>query len=458
VRLGLGQTRLASYEVGAPHLDQYPEWRAYCYPNHPFLSVLVTSMWFRVFGNGEAVLRFSLIVVSLGSLFAFLKLAERRFDARWAAVATALFAFTPMFWYFSITAVHLVYALAFSLAAWACWIRWEESPWCRAFTFIFLFLACQSDWPGYHAALSIAIDAFLRRRRAAAAGALGLGLGCFALHLLHLYGVDPAHGPLVKKLLNVGVARSAQGLPSPAAFASSELRELGVYFTPGLLALALVGFRRMDRSGWLLALFGLDEFLFMRWSHLHDYMTYGFSPFFAMAAAGGAKALWEHPRRRILAGALLGLAAAQSVWIMTNRLGREGAYEVNIEAGRAIREGTDERDRVLITVADQRFHSAYYAQRYTAGVEPNEPSLMIHPSGDRFPAPDVESLEQYFSDYTVVLVGDPDRAASEIRFFKGQRPPPQFRFLDASHPLRRKLEATAIRKTERGPFILYRLR
>src|ERR1051325_64830 len=92
LRLGYSATRLASYEVSAPDLSVYPYWREYCYPNRTFLSVLITSLWFRVFGDGEAVLRLSLLVAALGSLLAFLKLAERILDPKWSVVALAIFA------------------------------------------------------------------------------------------------------------------------------------------------------------------------------------------------------------------------------------------------------------------------------------------------------------------------------------------------------------------------------
>jgi hypothetical protein len=225
-----------------------------------------------------------------------------------------------------------------------------------------------------------------------------------------------------------------------------------------LLLLAAAGFRTLPRRVWLLALLGLDEVLFMRWAHVHDYLTYPLVPFFALAATKGIETLWTTRPRKLAAGALLALAGAQSVWITSNRLTREGAYEVNYRAGLAIREGTAPQDKVLITIADERQFTPYYADRYTAGVEPGEPNLMVHPSGGRFPVAAVEDLDRYFGDYSVVLVGDPERAASEIRFFKGQRPPSEFRFLDPAHPLRAKLEATARSKETRGAFVLYRLR
>lgn len=263
---------------------------------------------------------------------------------------------------------------------------------------------------------------------------------------------------MVRRFFAAGAQRSAEGLPNVVSFGLGEARELGLYFTGGLLALSAIGARTLPRRIWLLALLGLDEVLFMRWAHVHDYLTYPLVPFFALAAARGVEVLWTTPPRKLAAGALLALAAAQSVWITGSRLTRQGAYEVNYLAGRAIREGTTERDRVLITIADERQFTPYYADRYTAGVEPGEPSLMVHPSGPRVPVSTVEDFEKYFGEYSVVLVGDPDRAASEIRFFKGRRPPVEFRFLEPSHPLRAKLEATARSKDARGPFVLYRLR
>jgi len=458
VRLGYAQTRLASYEVSAPDLSVYPNWKQYCYPNRTFLSVLITSLWIRGFGDGEAVVRFSLLIAALGALAAFVALARKLLDPRWVGTAAALFALNPMFWYFSIVAVHLTYALTFSLAAWACRVRWDEHRRWRILTFVFLFLACESDWPGFYAALSMAIDAFVERKKPLAAAFFSVGIAVFGLHLLHLWAIDPAGGALVRRFFAAGAERSAEGLPNPVAFGLGELRELGLYFTGGLLLLAAVGARTLPRRIWLLALLGLDEVLFMRWAHVHDYLTYPLVPFFALAGAKGVETLWTTPPRKLAAGALLAIAAVQSLWITGSRLTREGAYEVNYLAARAIREGTSERDRVLITIADERQFTPYYADRYTAGVEPGEPNLMVHPSGERFPVASVEDLEKYFGDYSVVLVGDPARAATEIRFFKGQRPPSEFRFLEPSHPLRAKLEATARSKETRGAFVLYRLR
>lgn len=453
VALGFGQTRFASYEIAAIDPAIYDQWRAYCYPNRPFLSVVVTSLWFRIFGDAEWVLRLSLIVAALGSWLAFVALASKLVDPARVPLAAALFAFNPMFWYFSIVAVHLTYALAFSLAAWACWVRWDRHRRFRILTFVFLALACESDWPGYYATLSVALDAFLQKRRVLAGGLFSVGIVCFGLHVLHLGWLDPT---LVRKLLRAGSERSIEGLPGPFAFLFGEAREAGIYFTAGLLLLAAAGLRRLPRQVWLLALFGLDEVLLVRWAHEHDFLTYPLAPFLALAAVRGFDVV--SARAKPAAVALLALAALQSLWITGDRLTRTGAYEVYRLAGLVIREGTRTDDRVLLTMPDVRQFTPYYARRYTVAVEQRGPAIMDHPSGRNWPAPTVDDLENYFPQFSVVLVGDPDRAAAEIAFFKGRRPAAEFRFLDAEAPLRKKLEARAISKDVRGAFVLYRLR
>lgn len=455
VRLGYGQTRLASYETAAIDPALYGDWRQYCYPNRPFLSVLVTSLWFQVFGDAEWVLRLSLIAVSLGAWLAFVALARKLLDPKGVPWAAALFALNPMFWYFSIVIPHLAYALAFSLAGWACWVRWEDSRRCRILTFVFLALACESDWPGYYATFAVALDAWFQRKRALAPGLFSVGLLCFGLHVAHLAAIDPK---LVSKLVHAGSERSLEVFPPLFTFLFGEVRELGLYFTGGLLLLALAGLRTLPRRIWLLALLGLDELLFIRWAAEHDFLTYSLTPFFVLAAVHGLETLWTVPARRKVAMALVGLAALQSIWVMQNRLTRTGAFDVYYRAAEAVREGTRPDDRVLITLLDVRQYTPYYAHRYTAAVEQDGRTLMVHPTGGGVAVDRVEDLEAFFKDYTVVEVGDPALAAAQIPFFKGQPPPKEFRFLEPEHPLRRKLEERATSKETRGAFVLYRLK
>jgi hypothetical protein len=259
-------------------------------------------------------------------------------------------------------------------------------------------------------------------------------------------------------LLRAGIDRSLRELPGPISFLAGELRELAVYFTVGTLLLALPGLGRLPRRVWLLALMGLDEVLFIRWAHEHDFLTFPLAPFFALAAVYGVESLWTTPAKRWLARGLLGLAAVQSVWITGDRLTRTGASEIYYRAGLAIRAASSPNDRVLLTIPDVRQFTPYYARRYTAAIEGSEGELMLHPTGRRYPASGAADLEKYFSDYSVVLVGDPALAASEIDFFKGKNSPSSFGFLDATHPLRRKLEEIARSKETRGAFVFYRLR
>jgi len=458
VRLGYGATRLGLYEISAPDEKVYPDWREYLYPNRPALPTLVTSLWVRALGDREWVIRLSLIVVAAGTLAGFASLARRLLEGRWAWTAVAACAFMPIFWYFSVVALHLTYALCFSIAAWAAWVRWDEGRRNRFLTFLFLFLACESDWPGYFAVLSIAIDAFLERRRAASGAMLAMALACFGLHLAHIAWLDPEHGPMVRFFLIGGWNRSATWRPGLIAFAASEGREALLYFTVGGLALAAIGARGLPRRGWLLALLGLEEVVFMGWAYEHDFLTYPLAPFVAVAAARGVERLWTTRGRKIVAASLLGLAAIQSAWITGDRLTRQGASEVSYRAGLAIREGAGPRDRVLSTIADERQYLPYYADRYTAGVEREGADLFVHYGRAGRAVRGIADLERYFPDFTLVLVGDPEAAAREIRFFKGARPPDAFRFLPADHPLRRRLEELAISRETRGAFILYRLR
>jgi hypothetical protein len=457
VRLGYAETRLGLYEISASDPSVYGEWRRYGYPNRPALSVFVTSLWFHLLGDREWVLRLSLIAVALGTVASFAALARRILAPPWVWVAIAAFAFNPMFWYFSIVAVHLAYALLFSMAAWASWVRWEEGRRARILTFVFLFLACQSDWPGYFAVASIAGDAFLSHRRRLAVAILGFALGCFGLHLAHLFWLDPTGG-FLRRFLSAGAERSVQGLPNPLSYLVSEGREAALYFTVGGLLLVLAALKRLPRRAWLLALLGLEEVIFMRWAHVHDYLSFSLVPFFAVAVVRGTEALWTTPARRLLAGLLLALGAAQSLWITGDRLTREGAYEVTWRAGVAIRDSARPGDRVLITIADERLHTPYYADRYTAGVEPDDNRLVVHHSDGGIPVSGSEDLVRFFGMFDLVLVGDPERASREIAFFRGQAPPAAFGFLDPSHPLRRALEQRALSKETRGAFVLYRLR
>jgi hypothetical protein len=453
VRHGYGTTRLGLFEVAGPDLAVYDDWRRYAYPNRPPVSVLITSLWFHVFGDREAVMRLSLIAASLGTLGAFFALARRLLEPRWAAAALAVFALNPMFWYFSVVAVHLVYALGFSLAAWACWVRFDESRRYRVLTFSFLALACLCDWPGVFAGISLAADAFLGRRRGRAAALLATPAAAVALHLLHLAWIDP-DGGLIRKLLRAGTERA--GLPNVFAYLVGEGREAAVYFTLGGLGLAALGLRRLPRRAWPLALLGLEEVVFMRLAHEHDYLSFSLVPFFAVAAARGLASLWASPRARPLALAACALAAAQSAWITGDRLTRRGAYEVNYRAGLAVRDVAGPRERTLLTIADVRQHTPFYADRYTAGLELGTPlRLMVHPSGGGAPVGGPEDLGPFLSQFDWVLVGDPEGAAREIAFFRGQRPPDGFWFLGPDHPLRKRLEAEARSKVVRGPFLLY---
>lgn len=452
VRHGFGVTRGANLEVSSPDLSVYRgEVLRYVYPNRPPVSVLVTAAWFALFGASEAVLRLSLIAASLGALLAFHAAARRLAPPREALLATGVFAFMPLYGYFSVVAVHLVYALAFSLAAWACRLRWADGLRWRMLAGLFLALGCLSDWPAYYAALALAIDAFRSRQRAAAAGFLGVAAGAVALHAAHLAWVGG--GDLVRRFVAAGAERAV--FPNVPAFAVGEARELALYATVGVLVLAAAGARTLPAAAWLLALLGLDELVFARWAFVHDYLTYPLAPVLALAAARGACVLAAAPRGRWAVAACLSLAAAQAAWVTGNRLTRFGAYELEVRGGQAVGSVVAPHERALILFAQQRQALSWYADRWTAGVEPGEDLLRVHPSGGGVPVGDWAAR---FGDVDWVVFADPALVAEQVAFFRGAPPPEAFRCHGPDHPLRRAAAARATEVVESGPLVLYRMR
>lgn len=266
------------------------------------------------------------MVAALGTLWAFFLLARRFLPDSWSLGATALCAFNPMFLCFSVVAIHLVYALCFSVAGWACQ-RF------RILSIVFLALACLSDWPGYFAVLAAAVDTAISGRWKTVVVMIGLALGMMALHLTHL------------------------------------------------------------------------------------------------------------------------------IWIDGGRFTRFGAYEVNYRAGVAIHETVSPREKTLITIADLRPYTPFYADRYTAGVEPGIPlRLQVSNAARGEILGSMEDLVRFLRDFDVVLVGDPEAAAWNLRFFGGRPPPASFGFLGPNHPLRRRIEREAVSKSVHGAFLLYRMR
>lgn len=466
-RMGYGETRFGMVLVTAPDMSVFGDWREHYYPQRPPLSAVLLSGWTRLFGESEASLRVSLILLGCGSILLFHALARRLLPGAPSLVATALFALNPMFLYFSIVAVHYAYSLFFSLAAWAAAVRAKEGRRYVAFLFASVVLGCATDWPAYYTALSLMLY-FWKGWRSPMAYALGgVALGCFGLNLLHRFWLDPATGRFIGRLFATGVHHAALRGVSPAAYLYSEAREVGLYYTVGLASASLTGIvvlvRRRDWSPLLLGLFGLEEAMFFRQAYEHDYLTFSMAPFMALTAAAGLRALWDKPRLRACAAGILILAAVQSAWVCGGRLTRTGGNEPAWRAAVLIREQTSPRERSLLAMENSLLE--YYADRYAAWINRISGVLTLSPKGPvavRRIDDLVAHLERGPSGFDVILVGSAERAREHVAFFRKTEVDGHgleaFGFFAEGHPLRQVLRRQAVREEAHGAFQLYRMR
>jgi hypothetical protein len=475
--LGYGPTKLGMYYSLRGDRIHVPEWKHTPYPNRGVISALSLSVWMRVLGEQEWVIRLNMIAVGVASLLLFNLIARRLLPSPWSTLGTALLAFNPMFWYASLSIVHMAYGLVFSLAAWVCALRWESTGLRRdlAGMFTSLFLACMSDWPGYYAVLSLMIYfGWNRRPRWMEVGSLGAaGLIFFGLHVLHVRWLDPT-GNLLRSFLAAPRERSAL-LGPVLELLAGEAREVGLYFTLGMCGLAAVGIVRLlrtvslpeSRAAISLVLLGLDEVLFVQWARLHDYLTFGFTPFVALAAAAGARDLMHGGTRlpRIVAVSLLVVSAFQAVWVMKNRIARIGAYEISCRAGQVVRRRTAERERTLVAFSTLQTPTMYYAERYVQAVDLTQGKIQAGPSQPDVPmnAPEhlLAFLESGAPGFDWVVTTTPALARANLRCFQniGENAPwSAFWIFQEDHPVHRLLERSSRGKEVEGAFLLYRLR
>ena len=409
---GLGVTGLGHLELGGEDLSVYPGWRDEFYPNRPVVSILGPALFIAVLGDAEWVFRLNLILVGGATLLVFAALARRLLDPPWDLVAAGLFALLPIFTYFSHIATHLAYGVLFSLLAWYANLRWDDGRRFRVLLFVALVLACQSDWPGYFAAFSIAVHRFRGLRSPLSWAVLGVALACFAVHLLHLLWLVP-DGRLIKRFLLGGADRSLLESPPLLAYLAEEAREIALYFGVAPLVLAVVGWARFVRTRHavplLLALLALEEVVFTYLAFWHDFLTYPLLAAVALAAAEGAAALWSRPAARPLVVALLGAAAVQAAWVGVRLHVRPGPYDDALRVNVAIRENTAPRDRVLLTTPDAKRLGQYYSRRFVWSREGRDARLSVRYAGAFVRLASEEDVVRHVlaerARYDVVVVG-----------------------------------------------------
>lgn len=466
-RLGCLETRFTMLLVNCPDMTVFGDWQEHLYPQRPPISAIALSLWVRVLGDAEWVIRVNLIVVGIATIVAFYLVAVKLLDGRWALLGTAVFALNPMFLYFSIIAAHYAYGLLLSLLAWGAALRVQEGRRYVVAMFCFLVLGCFTDWPAYFGVLSLALYFWKGWRSGISYALCGAAVTCFALILLHRWWLDPVTGRFLRRLLQVGVHHAQVGGLSPVRYVYSEVRELGLYFTVGISIAAAVGttvlLRRRTWPPLLFGLFGLEELLFPRQAYEHDYLTFVLAPFMALTATVGFQTLWAARRARPVAIALALAACVQSGWVAGNRLTRMGGNEPGWQSAVAIRSHTLPRNRVLLAMDNSLVD--YYSDRYVAVLDGITKSLSLSPKGP-VPIRGMDDLLGYLekpdSGFDVVVVGAAEAALGAVSFFRangiGYDELEKFWFYREDHPLRRLLRSRAAREESHGAYVFYWLR
>src|SRR5687768_10784716 len=168
VRYGL-ETRLAPVvSTGLVDPSQFE-----VYYHHPVLSMLLTSVSFRVFGEHEWSARLAPLIFSLLTLALVFRIARRWFGNATALVAVAFMAVLPVDAYY---ATHLdpygSMAIFFTVLAVASYERWVTEGSRRHFGICVaaIALGCATSWFTYLVVPGIALHWFFTHRRGARVG------------------------------------------------------------------------------------------------------------------------------------------------------------------------------------------------------------------------------------------------------------------------------------------------
>jgi hypothetical protein len=468
VQFGLGTTRAGLLELGGTDLSVYDDWRDEFYPNRPTLSILGPALFFRMLGVREWVFRLNLILVGCLTILVYSGVARRLLPAPWDLVGVITLALMPIFTYFSHIAAHLDYVLLFSLLAWYANLRLEEGRRFLVLLFVSLFLACQADWPGYFAVLSIAAHRFRGWKSGLSYALLASALGSFSLHLAHLWWLYP-DGRHIKRFLIGGHDRSILVSPSLPSYVVEEGREVLLYFTLAVVGLAVTGavvcIRERRWTVFFLALLGLEEIAFTYLAYYHDFLTMPLAPFLATLAAAGAAAAWSRHGGRVLVLACGALGLAQSLWVNLDLHTRTGYYEIPWRAALAIKEATKPTDRVLLTIGDAKRLNNYYSERHVTSREGEDVKLSVRYAGQSIKIASTADFVSYVNKehgrFDVIVAGDPDEAdrSGLLREAGVRREDAEsLGFFGPDHPMRQALERLAESKNIRGPFLFYRMR
>lgn len=441
LKFGLGKTRGLMLDVSGPSLEAVDNPRGYFYSNHPPLSALLLAGVFAVFGVNEIAFRGFLIVASLLALFLFRRLAMRILRPPFDRVASVIFAFLPMFVFYSIVTCLQVVALNGVLGALLFYLRWRETGRARDYVGIVgsIVFACYSSWEGYYAAPAMIVAHLWSRRpeRGAVAALAGINLAVFAFYLLHLWAADPVTLDPIKSLFKSAAARSSMSNLTLFGYLVGEAREIALLFTlpvtilAGVWGVAVVRGPRAESDGLILgaALLGLHEVVFPTLASGHEYYSYFLAIFLALAAAAGlariAERIGMQSGRRVRAAFAVLVVAffGQVAWVLPRRLAREGGYEFYYRLGLALDRATKPEDRVLILTHNSTFYTPFYGDRYAVYYEPTSGELVPENSGGRrsgvTEADVLELIRTNSGRFDVAVTAEKSLTVPQVKFLRG---------------------------------------
>lgn len=436
LKFGLGKTYGLKLDVSGPSLDPYGDQRKYFYSNHPPLPVLIMAAAYAVTGVSETAFRIVLILFSFASVLLFRRIAARVLPPPGDMAASVIFAFLPMFAYYSIVTALQVTALTAILSAILFYLRWRDGGATRDYLGILasIAVACYCQWCGYYVAL-VLIAAHVRSglpRTRAIVALLGWNVAIFGVYLLHLGIASPPDLDPIRKLLGAGLDRATPRGLSIFGYILGEGRELALMMTVPALLLAAVGVGGLRRSTLTpnerliagLCLLGLDEVAFARLASEHEYFSYPLVVFVALAAGLGVVRLAaRRPAQTVpIAAALVGVVLLQSGWILQRRLTTEGGYEFYHRLGLALNAQVPPQGRALLLTDNIPFYTPYYGDRYALWYDAPNRQLLTDDSGPHQKDVGEEDLRALLAKrpapFDVVVTAEKETAVPAIPFLQ----------------------------------------
>lgn len=375
VKFGYGEPGLAIIHSQGGDYREYPPEERYNI-SRPLVPPFVLSLWFHVFGITEASYRICMVIIALVTILIFDLLARRFLDDKSSLVATYIFTFNPLVIYYSIVNPEMAFTKPFVLLAILQYFKWLENSASMhlILTLASIFLACNSDWFGYGAALILTLHLlfFSKKNRLFALSFIGMNLLCFSLHVLRAYLLDPTYGTFLQMLFkrsHIAVS-NIHGTQGAFGYIAQEAREAFVYLTPVFLVLCIIGlvmrFKKLDKMVLLLPLIAFDEYVFLDMGTVHDFYIYEFMPFAAITATAGIASLFSLKKNIFKLAAVLFLAAAfaQYSYVSYARLTRSDR-DFFWKMGLTIKEETKPNNKILVcTNTSGTNQLGFYSDRY----------------------------------------------------------------------------------------------